>query len=299
MKRYPATILATCTTPWDERFEFMEDLFRRSVRKTLAGLTRHIYIFGTAGEGYAVTEKQFDRVARVFREEMPRDDDHAMVGIISLSLPTIIERIGRARDMGFRLFQLSLPSWGALTDPELDTFFRETCGRFPDCRFHHYNLKRSKRLLAGADYARLSAAHPNLVGVKLGGEDRAFLSDLLRQAPALQFFITENGYALLRDEFECGLLISRASVHFQKAHELFESRGEKLLTMAEETREIGRSLRVGLDPSLHMDGVFDKMLCKVQIPEFPLRLLPPYGYPTDDAFDQFRKAMPGPWSPTA
>jgi hypothetical protein len=43
-----------------------------------------------------------------------------MIGIISLSLPTIIERIERAQAMGARRFQLSLPSWGALRDSELD-----------------------------------------------------------------------------------------------------------------------------------------------------------------------------------
>ena len=63
-----------------------------------------------------------------------------MVGVISLSLPTIIERIERARQMGIRHFQISLPSWGALSDSELKTFFKETCGRFPDCSFLHYNL---------------------------------------------------------------------------------------------------------------------------------------------------------------
>jgi len=54
-------------------------------------------------------------------------EPHAMVGIISLSLSTIIERIGLARDLVFREFQLSLPSWGALNDRELTIFFRETC----------------------------------------------------------------------------------------------------------------------------------------------------------------------------
>jgi len=58
-----------------------------------------------------------------------------MLGIISLSLPAIIPRIARGREMGFRQFQLSLPAWGPLNDRELDTFFAKTCGRFPDCDF--------------------------------------------------------------------------------------------------------------------------------------------------------------------
>jgi hypothetical protein len=61
----------------------------------------------------------------------------------------------------------------------------------------------------------------------------------------------------------------------ERARELFAGRGKKLRPLAEEARRSGQSLRVGFDPSCHMDGVFDKMLCKLHLPEFPLRLLLP------------------------
>ncbi|MDP1591404.1 MAG: dihydrodipicolinate synthase family protein, partial [Prosthecobacter sp.] len=111
-KRYRRCILATCCVPWSERFEFEEDIFRRSVRHQIANGIRDLYIFGTAGEGYAVTERQFDDVTRVFLDEALIDGVQAMIGLISPSLPAIIGRIERARDMGASRFQLSLPSWG-------------------------------------------------------------------------------------------------------------------------------------------------------------------------------------------
>jgi len=52
--RYPEGILATCPVPWTEAGEFDEERFRASVRLLRNGLTRSIYIFGTAGEGNAV-----------------------------------------------------------------------------------------------------------------------------------------------------------------------------------------------------------------------------------------------------
>ena len=61
MKRYPACILCTCVVPWDERAEFVESLFVDQVRSMLGG-TRNLYIFGTAGEGFAVTDEQFNKV---------------------------------------------------------------------------------------------------------------------------------------------------------------------------------------------------------------------------------------------
>src|SRR5688572_29357361 len=159
-------ILATAVVPWTARLEFDEDKFIRQVQTIAGGLTRHIYIFGTAGEGYAVTDGQFDRIASTFWQVARPCGVAPMLGIISLSLPTIIERIARGREMGFRTFQLSLPSWGALNDQELDQFFAETCGRFRDCQFHHYNLARTKRLLTSVEYLRLASSHDNLIAIK-------------------------------------------------------------------------------------------------------------------------------------
>ena len=58
--------MATCVTPWDEKYEFIEGLFRQQVRQLIERLTSHLYIFGTAGEGYAVSDRQFENIATVF-----------------------------------------------------------------------------------------------------------------------------------------------------------------------------------------------------------------------------------------
>src|SRR5437764_12340925 len=106
MKRYPACIMATCCVPWDEQFRFAEPIFRRGVRSMPAQGTKHLYVFGTAGEGYAVTEQQFDQIVAVFAEEMRQGKAEPMVGVISLSLGTILDRIDRCRATGVRHFQI-------------------------------------------------------------------------------------------------------------------------------------------------------------------------------------------------
>jgi len=63
--RHPTCILGACCLPWNEDYTLAESVFRNSVRKLLGGLTRHLYVFGTAGEGHAVTRAQFDRVCRL------------------------------------------------------------------------------------------------------------------------------------------------------------------------------------------------------------------------------------------
>jgi dihydrodipicolinate synthase/N-acetylneuraminate lyase len=290
-KRYRSCVLATCCVPWNERLDFEEDIFRRSVRHLLTQGIRDLYIFGTAGEGYAVTERQFDEITRVFLEETRGDDVQGMVGLISISLPTVIERIERAREMGARRFQLSLPSWGVLRDAEMTTFFRETCGRFSDCEFLHYNLMRTGRIITGAEYGRLATEHPNLVATKNSTTDESRLQSLMRDAPQLQHFITEGGFAMAAKMGECGFLISIASIHLALGQCYFRAGHERdfgtLKTMADDLDRITADFKEVVAGSVHMDGAFDKMFCRVHDPAYPLRLLPPYASISEETFQRF------------
>jgi dihydrodipicolinate synthase/N-acetylneuraminate lyase len=290
-KRYRTCILAACCVPWTDDFAFAEEIFRRQVRHLIGHGITDLYIFGTAGEGYAVTESQFDEITEVFLDETRGDGVQGMIGVISLSLPTIIERIERAREMGARRFQLSLPSWGTLRDTELDIFFRETCGRFPDCEFLHYNLQRAGRIVTGAEYGRLAELHANLVATKNSTADTQRLRSLLTEAPQLQHFITEVGFAEASMIDECGLLISIANTNLALGKAYFEAgRCRDGVVLAETGREASQLIAellklVGSDT--HMDGAFDKLFCRVNDPRFSLRLLPPYEGATEAVFEQF------------
>jgi dihydrodipicolinate synthase/N-acetylneuraminate lyase len=291
MKRYRQTILATCCVPWNADFSFAEEIFRRQVRHLIAHGIRDLYIFGTAGEGHAVTDGQFDQITRVFLEETGGRDVRSMVGVISLSLPTVIERIERASGMGARRFQISLPSWGALNDSELAVFFQETCGRFPGCEFLHYNLVRAQRLITPPEYGGLAARYPNLVATKNSTTDEARLHGLLTEAPLLQHFITEPGFALACQTGECGLLISMASMNLELGHAYFRAGRDRDFAQLEPLREELAALHAGMKrivgDSAHMDGAFDKMFCRINDPQFPLRLLPPYSAVSDERFESY------------
>src|SRR5262249_53132730 len=121
---------------------------------------------------------------------------------------TILERIQRCRDTGVRHFQISLPSWAALSERELFGFFERVCGGFPDCKFLHYNLPRTKRMVTGKEYGRLAEAHPNLVARKNCGDSLSHLQSLLEDAPPLQHFLSEMGYVYGCLFGECSILAS-------------------------------------------------------------------------------------------
>jgi dihydrodipicolinate synthase/N-acetylneuraminate lyase len=303
MKRYPAGIMATCCVPWDEKGQFAEAIFRRGVGAMLAG-TKHLYVFGTAGEGYAVTEQQFDQIVAAFAEEMRRGNAEPMVGVISLSLATILDRIDRCRNRGVRHFQISLPSWGALTEVELFEFFRQVCGRFRDCQFIHYNLPRTKRMVTGKEYGRLAKEHPNLVATKNCGDSMTHIQSLLEDSPQLQHFLSEMGYVYGSLFGECGLLASFI-MSWPKMQALLEAgKRRDFPTLATLQRECNIVMRTLLEtvPDNRIDGAYDKLFEKMYDPEYPLRLLPPYVGPSDDEYRAFvqllRQRLPE-WVPAA
>jgi dihydrodipicolinate synthase/N-acetylneuraminate lyase len=288
--RFPACIMATAVVPWTAEFTLDEALFRDELATLLQAEYSHLYIFGTAGEGYAVDDRQFEQVARLFVDELRAAGADPMIGVISLSLETMLRRVELARDrLGVHLFQVSLPSWGALEDAEVRTFFDTVLGRFEDCQFLHYNLLRTKRLVTTAEYAAIAADHPNLVATKNSTDSMVRVRDLLDGAPMLRHFLNEHGFLYGSLIGECGLLISVAASNFAGGRRYFDAGRQRdvatLVQLESELSAISKTFSgcVGGHVS-HIDGAYDKVLWRLHDPRFPLRLLPPYqGARTEDA----------------
>ena len=295
MARYPQAILVSCEAPWDENEQLIEDVFRREVRSVLQNFN-HLYVFGTAGEGYAVDTARFQQVVRVFYEETRGADVHPMVGVIGLSTANIVERIAFAYATGFRVFQISMPAWGALNDTEVMTFFRDVCGAFPDAQFLHYNLPRTKRVLEGADYRRLIDAVPNLVATKNtgGGLDRA--AALMTQAGELQHFFGETNFPHGCMYGECSLLSSFGPMSPHKTWALFEAgRKGQMVEMFKLQKEFHDMLYGVLGSVLsegRIDGAYDKMLVRLGgLEEMPLRLLSPYQCFSEEQYQACKRIL--------
>lgn len=288
-QRYPRSILVSCEVPWDAREELIDGVFRQIVRRTLAQGFNDLYIFGTAGEGYAVDTRRFAQVTRVFHEETRGASARPMVGVIGLSTANLVERLQMAWEIGFRVFQISLPSWGPLNDTEVMTFFQDVCGAFPDARFLHYNLPRAKRLLTGVDYRRLVDAVPNLAATKNTGGGLARASDLMRHAPELQHFFGEENFPHGCLYGECSLLSSFGPLVPRQARALFEAgrRGD-VETLFRLQRDFHDFVRDVLGPILsdeHIDGAYDKLIVRLGgLEDMPLRLLSPYQGLSEDQY---------------
>lgn len=280
MPRYPQAILVSCEAPWDENGQLLEEVFRRQVQMVRQHFS-HLYIFGTAGEGYAVDTARFVQIVRIFYEETRGPDIYPQVGVIGLSTANIVERIAVAYAVGFRVFQISLPSWGILNDHELMTFFKDVCGAFPDAQFLHYNLPRAKRVLEGRDYRRLVDAVPNLVATKNTGGGMARAVDLMTHAAELQHFFGEENFPHGALYGECSLLSSFGPMSPHKAWALFEAgRQRDIQALFTLQKAFCDMMLAVLGPVLaegRIDGAYDKLLVRLGgLEEMPLRLLSPY-----------------------
>jgi len=141
------------------------------------------------------------------------------------------------------------------------------------------------------EYGRLAELYPNLVATKNSTADEARLTSLMKDAPQLQHFITEGGYPIAAMMGDCGFLISFTSTNFARATEFFEAGrnqdAARLDTISHDFAGLIAAFKEVVGTSVHMDGAFDKLFCRVHDPKFPLRLLPPYEGVSDERFDRY------------
>jgi len=288
-KRYHQAILVSCEIPWSDSEELLEDIFREEIRSSLANFN-NVYIFGTAGEGHAVTTSQFREIVGIFHEETDKDDVHPMVGVIAMSTPQVVERVGLAYDIGFRTFQIAMPPWGVMNDDEYLTFFKDVCGNFPQARFIHYNLPRAKRVLLGPEYRRLEELVPNLAGTKNCRTDITEITSIATHTSELQHFWGEHAFAhgCLYDE--CSILSSWGALFPAKTKEFFSygvtGQIEKLFKMQVEYMRVADAFDTPTMAYDRIDGAWDKMIVRASGIDMPLRLLSPYQGFTQEIFEE-------------
>jgi dihydrodipicolinate synthase/N-acetylneuraminate lyase len=284
--------MGTVVVPWTPEYQLDEALFRHAIRTLLAAEYTNLYIFGTAGEGHAVDDAQFECIARVFSDEMRTHGADPMVGVISLSLSTVVRRIAWAREtLGVRRFQISLPSWSALEEVEMRTFFDHVLASFEDCEFMHYNTPRAKRVVSAAEYAAIADDHPNLVATKNPTDSMQRLRDLLTIASELRHFPGEVGFAYGSTFAEPGLLISLATINLEQGKRFFaagQARDlEALSRMDGELHQISARFHQVNEGRALIDSAYDKVLWRLHDARFPLRLLPPHAGVSESAADAF------------
>lgn len=293
--RYQSTVMVSVVCPWDDRDELDEPVFRRAIQFTRGAGFTHIYVFGTAGEGYAVDTGRFRRVVEVLGDELLGTDAVPMVGVIAMSVPIVLERLRVAYDLGFRDFQISLPSWSPLADVEIHAFFAAVCGAFPDARFMHYNSAKTGRVLTGTHYRRLVDEVPNLVATKHMAGDLASVASVVREAPELMHFLTEQSVAYGSLFGRCAILGTFGALAPKREWDLLravtDGRHVEAAAIGSWFERMSREIFDPLMVDRRVDGAYDKTILKLVLEEFPLRMLPPYRSITEEEFAAARRTL--------
>ena len=294
-KRYPLTMMCAACIPWTDDFDFDEAKFRVHVKDLVDGGAKSIYIMGTAGEGYALDIDTFTRVVRAFLDVCKDGEDvMPMVGLISTSAKEIMHRIEIAQSLGCRDFQIALPCWGALTDDEVVEYFKMVCGRFPDCRFIHYNNgPRSKKLVTADLYVKLAQLVPNLVAAKYSTHNMPEIYILAKTQCPITFYLVDGGYTFGAMVGQFGFLNSFYSINMKLAWKYFEAGQnrdyETLLHGDAFYRDTSECFSFIERPLI--DSAYDKSIERVADPDFDNKLYPPYMGLTEDEFEKVNKTM--------
>jgi len=293
-KRYDKCILATACIPWDSNYKLDELAFEHEINHLIKHNITHIYLFGTAGEGYSVNNQQFATLVQKFVKLMDKTNLFPMVGIIELSPDRANEKIDIAYSYGIRDFQFSLPPWHELTYDEIVEFMNQILPKYPDCRFVNYNTLRTKRFIEPDELFNLAKLYENFVGVKYTRGTKQDFEKISNKDTPLQFFLTEKNFAKLSETTNCSLLISIGNLDLDLTNEFYlkciSNRHSEITDYINKINIIHDAMFKIVNTKI-IDGAYDKLYVKYNLPNFPIRLLKPYKYVSEEQFNEFRKVV--------
>ena len=220
-----------------------------------------------------------------------------MVGVIGLSTANVVERLGVAWDLGFREFQVSLPSWSVPSDAEVVDYFVAVCGAFPDATFMHYNTARVGRIVPGSLYRDIVEHVPNLAATKTMTSDLGVLAGVVRDAPELMHFLTEAtiahgalyGEVALLGTF--GVLAPRRSWAVWEAAR--DGRHREAAEIGSWFERLSDEVFAPLMIDRRVDGAYDKLIERLSPGQegFPLKMLSPYRTISEDEAASARRVL--------
>ena len=281
--------LVSVPIPWDPGERLLADKLRRAIAKLLGEGCDGVYLFGTSGEGYAVTDAEFREIVEIFAEETREAGVFRQVGCFGFSAGQVKERLAMVQAAGVEGAQITLPCWKELTDAELLRYFADVCGAFPDTTFLFYNNPRDKRRLTGKELARAASVAPNLLGAKTGSGTGLDFYEIIAESPMIRHFVTEAAFLFCRPLGAAGLIPSSNYASPPTSRAYYEA------VMAGDEAEAARLHRHIVAffaktawplfaKSGYIDGAIDKAYAKIGGMDIPLTMKSPYQRMSDADF---------------
>ncbi len=188
-------IWAGVPLPWDEEYQFEEDVYARDIQRTIAAGVHGIYTTGSTGEFYALEFQEFCQMVDIEVGLCGPAGMPLQIGCNADNTAKVIRMLEYvASKPEVDAAQVVVPYWMELNDRELVQYFQDLHNACPDLPLVQYNGPRAKRFLHGDDYLRILEVAPNLIGVKYTTADVHFghLQEDIRQTPQLSYFVGEG-----------------------------------------------------------------------------------------------------------
>ena len=148
-----------------------------------------IYTNGTAGEFYSQTEAEFDRVCEIVATRAAARNVPFQLGASHYSPQITLERVQRARGLHPGAIQVILPDWLKVGNDEAVAFLSRIATAAAPIGIVLYNPPHAKRVLEPADLAKLRAAVPGLIGVKVGDGAASWYAAMRLLLPDFSVFV--------------------------------------------------------------------------------------------------------------
>ena len=272
--------LVSVPIPWDEEGRFLPELFDAAIEKLIGAGCDGLYIFGTSGEGYAVSDREFQAIVDAFVNATADFDGLRQVCCFGLSAEQVKCRCRVVAERGIESVQVTLTFWKELNDDELMRFFVDVCGSFAELSFLFYNNPRNKRKLTGEELETIHGEVPNLRGAKTGSGSWLEFYELVTESPSLHHFVTELAFEYCYGLTEVGLIPSSNYALPQQCRAYYEAViGRDLKEARRLHRETVRFFQETAVPLLkkgYIDGAIDKAYARIGGMEMPLAMKSPY-----------------------
>lgn len=130
-----------------------------------------IYSNGTAGEFYAQTEDEFDRISFMLAEKCEKAKVPFQIGVSHMSPQISLERLRRAKELQPGAVQVILPDWFPVTLDEAVAFLQKMEEEAGGISLILYNPPHAKWQLPPEHWAALKEQIPSLAGVKVADQN--------------------------------------------------------------------------------------------------------------------------------
>jgi dihydrodipicolinate synthase/N-acetylneuraminate lyase len=177
----------------DESIDY--SLLAAEIDNLIAASVSGIYSNGSAGEFFAQTESEFDRVNQLLAEKCEKARMPFQIGACHMSPQLSRDRLRRAKAWRPVAFQVVLPDWFPPSWPEIVAFLEAMASEAAPIPLVIYNPPHAKRRLAPDEWLKLIDRVPGIAGMKVPGGDEKWYRAMQPVMARVSVFIPGHTFA--------------------------------------------------------------------------------------------------------